>query len=925
MAIVASGLEIAFWSIIIPSVIGIAMKLFSSFFYAIGKLLFWVIDILQTVFRKLAGLDTIWMNGEQTDGDILLSIFRSQVVVDTLISVTVFAVALVIVATIVQMVRTEYTTEGSRNSKEGILGQALKSLAMFILIPVVCFFGIRVSNYLLQAVDYATSSGGSQSISGAIFNASTISANKVVNKSDGEHEFSDISISGIMDWILPNTDGVKGVKYENGAIMNFEDTLKSNQSDDTKARQEIGKKIDQLMAMNKSSAKKFGSAGYGEGVKPTGEIYYGNTAAVRYFYDMGEINYIILYFGAFVVLQALFNASMGLVVRMYKATALFVIAPAAIGLQPLDGGNAFKSWKKNFLSSVLAAYGVIVALNIFFVVAGVVSQIELWNPKDFINYGLNKFMQALFVIVGATQIKGLAKTINTLIGSDTDLISEGASATGDATKLVGSVAKTGIGAGVALKAGAHRVAGVGHSISAAITKKKAENFAKMSEAEKNAITASKVYDANVRSNVRRGKLNGSTYDEGTGTWKARDGSTITDKRTIKKYDKLRAADIKDKHDATNWYSIKQKKFNESIDKSRQLSALNHAKAGQGFNAVAGMIMDSDPAKTLMGLTGGSVFKSAANGKMFKDYDEEYAKTGIPQKAGLKSGTKLAGGLDKASNFISNKLTETLVGGAIDYKDARVALTQTHNEAQAVFDKDMAKNNEYKAGFLGNAAKVAGSSLGTAHTESATMLQTLMTDTSLDSGIAKKLATDILTNLGSSIGAFGADFENALRNVSTNGSAGLDAFRRESIKTLGSGDDLKAYDTLSAKNIQIQEAKTQESQLYDQHVNSFDKKMVDNYTADLQTALKNVIDSGPLKIDDDETQAAIKQLLTQGIITSPSDADHPLKLDYNRLTQTISQSIAKQQQEDAARAKESKAMAEQTKLLKDMVKELKKKK
>lgn len=912
MAIVASGLEIAFWSIIIPSVIGIAMKLFSSFFYAIGKLLFWVIDLLQTVFRKLAGLDTIWMNGEQTDGDILLSIFRSQVVVDTLISVTVFAVALVIVATIVQMVRTEYTTEGSKNSKEGILGQALKSLVMFILIPVVCFFGIRVSNYLLQAVDYATSSGGSQSISGAIFNASTIDANKVVNKTDGEHEFSDLTIGGIMDWILPNTNGAKGVKYENGAIMKFEETLKSNQSDDTKARQEIGKKIDQLMAMNKSSAKKFGSAGYGEGVNPTGEIYYGNIAAVRYFYDMGEINFLILYVGAFLVLQALFNASMGLVVRMYKATALFVIAPAAIGLQPLDGGNAYKSWKKSFLSTVLAAYGVIVALNIFFVVAGVVSQIELWDPKgSFINYGLNKFMQALFIVVGATQVKGLAKTMGDLIGG-ADAMSEGASATGEATKLVGSVAKVGVGAAVAGKA-------IGHGIAGKVQEHKIKSQERKG-------------DVNAINDKFANKMNGATRTA-TGGWLNADGRAITDSEEISRLNRLDSKKNKalaGASKAQDWlYKDQKDKSGKSIgskaDQLRMKAAKNSAKMGQSFNAVAGMIGDSAPVKTLMGLTGGSVFKSAASGKMFKEYDEEYAKTGIPQKAGLKSGTKLAGGLDKASNFISNKLTETLVGGAIDYKDARVALTQTHNEAQAVFDKDMAKNNEYKAGFLGNAAKVAGSSLGSAHTESATMLQTLMTDTSLDSGIAKKLATDILTNLGSSIGAFGADFENALKNVSTNGSAGLDAFRRESIKTLGSGDDLKAYDTLSAKNIQIQEAKTQESQLYDQHVNSFDKKMVDNYTADLQTALKNVIDSGPLKIDDDETQAAIKQLLTQGIITSPSDADHPLKLDYNRLTQTISQSIAKQQQEDAAAAKEAKASKEQTKALQDILKELKKKK
>lgn len=911
MTIAASGLEIAFWSIIIPSVLGIAMKLFSSFFYVIGQLLFWVIDILQSVFRKLAGLDTVWLNGEQTDGDILISIFRSQVVVDTLISVTVFAVALVIVATIVQMVRTEYTTEGSKNSKEGILGQGLKSLVMFILIPVVCFFGIRVSNYLLQAVDYATSSGGSQSISGAIFNAASIEANKVSTNQDGSNEFSDLSIGGILDFIIPNLSGAKGVKYDASkkAVLRFENTLKSNNIDEAKARQEIGKKIDQLMAMNKESAKSFGDSGYGEGVIPTGKIYYGNLAAVRFFYSLDNINYIILYFGAFITLQALFNASMGLVVRLYKATALFVIAPAAIGLQPLDGGNAYKKWKSSFISSVLAAYGVIVALNIFFVVAGVVSQIELWEPSSLPNYVLNSFMQALFIVVGATQIKGLSKTFGELIGSTDDVISAGASATSDATKLVGSVAKTGVGVAVTGKAVAHKI---------------------QAKRQERAI---KKGDVSAVENKFANKMNGSTRS-GSGGWLDASGHAITDTDEIARLDKLERKKNKAVTKATNqknWLNaeVKDKKgnvigTNESL--LRDKAAKNHAKAGQSFNAVSGMMMDSAPVKTFMGLTAGSVFKSAANGKMFEEYDEKYAKTGIPQSAGLKSGTKLASVVERAGDWVSGKdRTEKAIKKNIGYKDAQAGLTQTHKETQAEFDKNIAQNNGFKVGLLDNAAKFAGSSLGTAHTESATMLQTLMTDTSLTNGMAKKLATDILTNLGSSIGAFGTDFENALKNVSTSGSTGLEAFRRESIKTLGSGDDLKAYDTLNIKNAQIKDAKTEENKLYNQHANTFDENMINNYTNDLQTALRSVFESGVIKSDDDQTQEAIKQLLTRGIIKSPADADRPVNLDYNRLTQAVSNSIAKQQQEDATRAKEGKAMAEQTKLLKDLVKELKKKK
>ncbi len=913
MAIVASGLEIAFWSIIIPSVIGIAMKLFSSFFYAIGKLLFWVIDILQTVFRKLAGLDTIWMNGEQTDGDILLSIFRSQVVVDTLISVTVFAVALVIVATIVQMVRTEYTTEGSRNSKEGILGQALKSLVMFILIPVVCFFGIRVSNYLLQAVDYATSSGGSQSISGAIFNASTIDANKVVNKTDGGHEFSDLTIGGILDWILPNTNGAKGVKYENGAIMKFEDTLKSNQSDDTKARQEIGKKIDQLMAMNEESAKKFGSAGYGEGVNPTGKIYYGNIAAVRYFYDMGEINFLILYVGAYLVLQALFNASMGLVVRMYKATALFVIAPAAIGLQPLDGGNTFKKWRQSFLQTVLAAYGVIVALNIFFVVAGVVSQIELWDPKgSFLNYCLNKFMQALFIVVGATQIKGLAKTMGDLIGG-ADAMSEGASATGEATKLVGSVAKVGVGAAVAGKA-------IGHGIAGKVQEHKIK-----SQERKADVKAINDKFAN--------KMNGATRTA-TGGWLNADGRAITDSEEISRLNRLDSKKNKALAGASKaqaWlYDDQKDKKGKSLgigskaDQLRMKAAKNSAKMGQSFNAVAGMIGDSAPVKTLMGLTGGSVFKSAASGKMFKDYDEEYAKTGIPASVGLESGTKLGSFVSNAVEAASGTgLIKKGIHKDIGYLDARKAGEDMHNVTQKTLDDAYADNEKMKTGLLDKAVTNSASRAFRRAPNVVEAAKSLMTDDSLSATDITSNASLIRGRLSSS--AVNDALKSALDRVIASGGADSSALKdvkSEYLKRFSGGDAARAYENLSVKNAKIQDAKTKENEAFDQKVKkSFDPNLVDGYSQ----AVKDALSGSVLKMDDDETQATLKQLLRDGVIRTEDEGEKSVKLDYARINKTITDAFNKQKRDNEAADKEAKAAKEQTKALKDILKELKKKK
>ena len=454
MAIVGATMQIAFWSIIIPVAILVLRFLFSEIFYIIGILFFGVIDILQSVFRKLAGLDVVYYGSKAVNGDILTSILRSQIVMDTMIAVAVFAIALVIIATIVQMIRTEYTTEGSKNSKESIFAKGLKSLVMFILIPVVCFFGIRVSNYLLQAIDYATSSTGSRSLSGAVFAASVVDANRISANMEGEFSITDITITNLLVSLFAGDKQSAHMGKEGGRVYvkGFKETLSvTDANNDSKNRSNLGKKIDELMTMPSDTAKTANSGGYGDGILVTGKLNYMNITAVSFFYAFSKMNFLIMYVGAFMVLQALFNASMGMVVRMYKVTALFILAPAAIGLQPLDDGAAYKKWRTGFISNVLSAYGVIIALNLFFAIAGVVSGISLWDPEIKLYYSLNRFMQALFVVVGATQIKGLAKMIGDMIGA-ANAMEEGQAAVGEVGKLAASAGKF---AGGVAKGGAY--------------------------------------------------------------------------------------------------------------------------------------------------------------------------------------------------------------------------------------------------------------------------------------------------------------------------------------------------------------------------------------------------------------------------------------------------------------------------------------
>ena len=139
---------------------------FAKLIYVIQTGFFWFIDIIQGIFRKVAGLDVYYQGGVEQSGDIVYSLLTHPVIIGVLISVTVVAVILLFMATIVAIIRSEWAVQGA-NPKGKIWGQALKSLFFFVMVPVVCILGVFVSNAVLKSIDGATRVGGNDSLSGS--------------------------------------------------------------------------------------------------------------------------------------------------------------------------------------------------------------------------------------------------------------------------------------------------------------------------------------------------------------------------------------------------------------------------------------------------------------------------------------------------------------------------------------------------------------------------------------------------------------------------------------------------------------------------------------------------------------------------------------------------------------------------------------
>lgn len=919
MAIVGATIQVAFWSIIVPVGILVAMQLFSTAFFTIGTMLFWVIDLLQTVFRKLAGLDTMYIDGEAYTGDILTSILKSQVVVDTLISVTIFAVALVIIATIVQMIRTEYTTEGSKNSKESIIGKGLKSLVMFVLIPVVCFFGIRTSNYLLKAVDAATSGGGSSSIAGSVFVASATDACRLSDESkETKFYLPNLSITSILTALIPTSlsraqlGGVSGGYY----VRHFENVLKTSATSEERARADLTKQIDSLISMPVSEAK-LSSGDYGGGVAITGHIYYGNVGAVGYFYDFGSINMIVLYVGCYLVLTSLFNAALGMIVRLYKCTVLFIIAPAAIGLQPLDDGNAYKKWRGQFISNVLSAYGVIVGLNLFFVVSGIVSKIELWD--SIILYPLNRFMQAFFVVAGATQLKAIAKMIGDLIGA-ADAMSEGegvakgvSGVVGGMGKMAGGVAK--VGAGIASKVRENMATKEAKTARKGLMELEGNTMMTNEEKEAKRIElTTSLQKAEVARQVNRNrakavfngtKIGGMLGDLTGGVKSVMDGSWAkgTDDASLAKL-KKKGVDPDGKLGGKYVEDLNEK------DENMGKHALLHMATG-GTKLAGAAIMGS--AGFLKGIFQGHPIKSAKQGVEFASSLNEMIDPSLFDTA--------FGDADEGTVAASNQ-------SAIAYSTARtnaIATVKEQADVQRAIDKerkhDTMVSNESapsalysgQKSFADNALRDVETKLGTSGginesdaSDIRTALDTLKSG-SFDGSVTKALAESILSQIGSS-GAIAENAANIARQLFSGADKGYLAkeFASSTSETRGTMKDIHA------SKVKTDELETEARDTINKPDTNADgaesavKKFTDEMTKFQQSNNENL-------------QEAVRNALAAGVTIRGTDGK-PLEVNSKAFVDAIKD--LKRATEEASSKKDEKEMA---KTLKDMLKELKKKK
>lgn len=145
----------------------------------------------------------------------------------------------------------------------------------------------------------------------------------------------------------------------------------------------------------------------------TGQLDYNSLSVVKRYYDLSEMNFFVGIAGGLVILVMFVMSAVMFVQRVFDIILLYIVSPASVSTIPLDDGGRFRIWREMLVSKVLSAYGIILSMNIFFLVVPQISQITFFG-----NAFKDGIVQLLFVIGGAFSITKANMIIAQLTGSN---------------------------------------------------------------------------------------------------------------------------------------------------------------------------------------------------------------------------------------------------------------------------------------------------------------------------------------------------------------------------------------------------------------------------------------------------------------------------------------------------------------------------
>lgn len=144
----------------------------------------------------------------------------------------------------------------------------------------------------------------------------------------------------------------------------------------------------------------------------TGLLDYFDMSVVQQYYNLRSLDFLIGIFGSIVIMVMFVMSAITFIQRIFDIVLLFIISPVSVSTIPIDDGNRFRIWRDMLISKVLSAYGIILSMNLFFIIIPQVSSITF-----FVDSFKNGIVKILFLIGGAFAVTKANLVIAQLTGN----------------------------------------------------------------------------------------------------------------------------------------------------------------------------------------------------------------------------------------------------------------------------------------------------------------------------------------------------------------------------------------------------------------------------------------------------------------------------------------------------------------------------
>ncbi len=354
-----------------------------------------IIDVIIDFIRMILGLSPLASGNATMLEDLLLQ----EAIFYAFGCVVIVAFTLVFVFALIRIIKSKASEkEGDGAGDAKAVRGALESIVLMFLVPLFVVSIVFATSAVAQAIDVATA------------------PNTLVE--------TNYSTEVIFSTVDEGTLSEEGHRVANGELINDKVKLYVKQKDGTAVQvtgleavklvfhgwDNAGK--DEYDCIYKDEACTLKADWKGDGCD------YGTDSWQRF----GKLidknvyfsSFILPMLGGFVMMCALAMSALVVAQRIFTVTFLFVISPISVSTRALDDGARYKKWMEILIGKTLSGYGIIFALNLFFLIAPLLTSLVYFGDNGF----ANGVARLLIYIGGVIFASGANTIVGQLVGAD---------------------------------------------------------------------------------------------------------------------------------------------------------------------------------------------------------------------------------------------------------------------------------------------------------------------------------------------------------------------------------------------------------------------------------------------------------------------------------------------------------------------------